>query len=90
MANSHADLRKINIWRRVIFVLVALAVIIPCLLKPQLPGKPNHWAEEVYNRVENLKPGRGLLLRITATGLRQIELSDKLDELIWGDRAFFA
>lgn len=37
---------------------------------------------------ENLKAGRGLLLRITPAGLRQIELSDKLDELIWGERAF--
>lgn len=37
--------------------------------------------------VENLKPGRNLLLRITEKGLRQIELSGKLDEMIWGDRA---
>ena len=37
--------------------------------------------------VENLKPGRGMLLRITGKGLTQIELSGKLDEAIWGDRA---
>lgn len=38
--------------------------------------------------VENLKPGRGMLLRLTEKGLRQITLSAKLDEFIWGDRAF--
>jgi len=37
--------------------------------------------------VENLKPGRGLLLRITDKGLRQINCEAALDEFIWGDRA---
>ena len=37
----------------------------------------------------NLKPGRGILLQITDAGLRQIDCEAKLDEFIWGERAFF-
>lgn len=36
---------------------------------------------------ENLRPGRGILVRITAAGLNQIERNAKLDEAIWGDLA---
>jgi len=74
MAGSQAEVRKINIWRRVIFVLVALAVIIPCLLKIQLPGRPNHWAEKVYDQVETLKPGSHVLMSFDYGPSSQAEL----------------
>jgi hypothetical protein len=61
-SQSQTKLRKAGIVRRVIFVLVAVAVIVPYILKPNLPGEPNHWAEEVYKRVDTLKPGSHMLL----------------------------
>jgi hypothetical protein len=73
-SQSQAKLRKAGIIRRVIFVLVAVAVIVPYILKPQLPGEPNHWAEEVYKRVDTLKPGSHVLLAFNFEPSSQAEL----------------
>lgn len=52
---SQDKLRKMAVVRRLIFVAVAIAVVVPYILKPDLPGEPNHWAEKVFNHIEKLE-----------------------------------
>ncbi len=54
----HKILNKIiNLDRRIIFVFVALAVIIPTLLKPRLPVSVSEPTRAVYDYIEALPPG---------------------------------
>ncbi len=57
---SQASVRNMLLTRRIIFVAVAAAVIIPYIVKLKLPGEPNAMTERVYNRIEDMKvqPGK--------------------------------
>lgn len=62
MGEPRASLGQSNVVRRVIYLLVAAAVVVPCIVTVSLPGKPNHLAEKVYQRVDDLKAGSHVLL----------------------------
>ena len=56
MEPSQVNLKRINLVRRIIYLLVAIAVVLPCIVKIPLPGAPNRWARKVYDQVEELRP----------------------------------
>jgi len=51
-----------NIDRRIIFLFIALAVIIPTLFEVNFPEEPTPMVAEIYNKVENLPAGSRVLL----------------------------
>lgn len=51
-----------QIDRRVIFLLIALAVIIPLILKPRFPDRPSPIVQAIYERVERLPTGSRILM----------------------------
>ena len=56
-------LRKIrNLDRRIIFLFLGLAVIIPTLLKPQLPISVSAPTQNVYDYIEALPPGATVMI----------------------------
>jgi hypothetical protein len=74
MDNPKVNVKKLTAVRRIIYLLVAAAVIVPYILQPSLPGKPNHWTEIVYDRIEALKPGSHVLLAFDYDPSSQAEL----------------
>ena len=52
----------LNIDRRIIFLLVAIAIIIPILWPLNLPVEVTPETEGVYNQIENLPPGTTILV----------------------------
>jgi hypothetical protein len=74
MNPTQINLRKLNLTRRVIYLLVAVAVVVPCIIKIPLPGQPNHWAEEVFRRFEALKSGSRVLLSFDFDPSAQAEM----------------
>ena len=54
--------RMQKIDRRVIFILIALAVIIPMLLRLSIPVRPTPIVEAIFNKVESLPPGSKVLI----------------------------
>lgn len=48
--------------RRIIFLVIALSVIIPLILKPQFPDKPSPIVQVVFDKLESLPAGGEVLL----------------------------
>ncbi|MBM4030295.1 MAG: hypothetical protein FJ291_00745 [Planctomycetes bacterium] len=59
---SQAALRRLAVTRRIIYLLVAIAVAVPTLSDLACDFKPSPWAEKVFKKVESLKPGSPILL----------------------------
>lgn len=74
MNPTQVNLKKLNLTRRIIYLLVAVVVVVPCIVKIPLPGKPNHWAEKIYNQIDGLKPGSHVLLAFDYDPSSQAEL----------------
>ena len=51
-------------------------------VREELPGLEDH------GYVQNLTPGRGVLLKLTASGRDQIKRDAPLEEYVWGKDAF--
>lgn len=54
--------KLINMDRRIIFILVAVAVVLPTLLQPRLPITPSAPTQVVYDYIEALPPGAILMM----------------------------
>ena len=54
--------RLMNIDRRIIFILVALAVIIPTFLKVSFPITVSDPTRQIYNYIEDLPPKSTVLI----------------------------
>ncbi|MFP4057957.1 MAG: hypothetical protein ACLF0G_13905 [Candidatus Brocadiia bacterium] len=57
-------LRRQAITRRVIYLLVAIAVIVPFLLRESMPVEPSRQAEDLFEAVEALPEGSCVLLSL--------------------------
>ena len=57
-----------KIDRRVIFILVALAVIIPLVVPLGLPAKPGKYSQKLYDAVDNIPPNNQPLLLVADYG----------------------
>lgn len=51
-----------QIDRRVIFLMIALAVIIPLILQPRFPDVASPIVQNIYDKIESLPPGSRMLL----------------------------
>lgn len=60
--------------RRIIFVLVALAVSVPLFAKLELPVTPSPSVRKVYDTIENLPPRSTVLISFDFDGASQAEL----------------
>jgi hypothetical protein len=72
-------LEKVLKWlmaidRRIIFILVALAVSIPLFAKFKLPVVPSPFVRKIYDTVENLPPRSTVLIAFDFDGASQAEL----------------
>ena len=52
----------LNCDKRIIFILLALAVIIPTILKPRMPLSVSVPTQDVYNYIEALAPGARVMI----------------------------
>jgi len=62
MSPSQADLRRHEVIRRVIYVLVAVVVIVPYLIRTEASFEASPWAKKLYNQADRLEPGSHVLL----------------------------
>ena len=62
MAIAQGDIRRLATIRRVIYVLVAVAVIVPYLVKTDVSFEAGNWSQKLYRQVDQLKPGSHVLL----------------------------
>lgn len=62
MSTPQAQIRHTALLRRIIYVLVATAVIVPYLAELPLPFEPFPWARRLYDKVDALEPGSPVLL----------------------------
>ncbi len=62
MATRDADLRRQAIWRRLVYLAIAIVVIVPTVKPLNLPSEPNKWARKLFDRVEALPEGSAVLL----------------------------
>ena len=62
MSASQAALQRIAVTRRIIYLLVAIAVVVPFILPLPFTFKASPWAEKAFGKVEALKPGSPILL----------------------------
>jgi hypothetical protein len=53
-----------RIDRRFIFLLIALAVVIPMLLKVKIPARPSPIVQTIFDKVEALPPGSKVLVSL--------------------------
>jgi len=60
MSNWYEKVR--NIDRRVIFLLIALAVIIPLIFDLDFPEEPTVMVKQVFEKVDNMPPGSRVLI----------------------------
>jgi hypothetical protein len=64
MQPSEIDLQKLNRSRRIIYLLVALAILVPYFLVLPLPFKASPLAKKLYDHVDALKPGTRVLVAL--------------------------
>ena len=62
MATPEADIRRLTIARRVIYVLVAATIIVPYFVPLPIPFEPDPWARKLYDKMDELPPGSHVLL----------------------------
>jgi len=62
MAGPQADVNRINLIRRGIYILVAAAVITPCLVEMHTDFEASSRVKRFYDKVDSLKPGSHVLL----------------------------
>jgi hypothetical protein len=53
-----------RIDRRVIFVLIAVSVVLPMLLKLKIPTRPSPIVESIFNKIESLPPNSRVLVSL--------------------------
>ncbi|MBM4035167.1 MAG: hypothetical protein FJ291_25780 [Planctomycetes bacterium] len=59
---TQAALRRLAVTRRIIYLLVAVAVAVPSFCDLGCEFKPSPWVEKIFKKVESLKPGSPILL----------------------------
>ncbi len=62
MSTPPANIRRMAILRRIIYILVAAAVIVPYLVEVPVPFQPFPWARRLYDKMDALEPGSPVLL----------------------------
>ena len=62
MADADKTLRRAALTRQIIYVLVAVAVIVPFLLRMDMPVRPSQLSRKVYDKMEALPPGSPVLM----------------------------
>lgn len=62
VASTEKEIRRLAITRRVIYALVAAAVIFPYIQAIPIPFTPSEEVVDVYNRIDALEPGSHVLL----------------------------
>ncbi len=58
---AQASLRRLTVTRRIIYLLVAVAVVMPYIHELPFDFKPSPWAQKIFKKVESLKPGSPVL-----------------------------
>ena len=61
MATPEQALRRQAVARRIVYLLVAIAVVVPFIQPIELPGEPSKWARKLHERIERLEPGSPVL-----------------------------
>jgi len=61
MATPDHILRRQAVARRVVYLLVAVAVVVPFIHRIELPGEPSAWARKLHERIDRLEPGSPVL-----------------------------
>ena len=74
MATPDATLRRQNLARRLVYVAVAIAVIVPFIKPVGLPLVPNKRAKDLFDRMEKLPKGSPVLLAFDYAPASKAEL----------------
>jgi hypothetical protein len=74
VAKSEVNLLHVAIARRVVFVLVAVAVILPFVVDFALPFLPSQDVKKLYDRIESLEPGSPVLMAFDYEPASEAEL----------------
>ncbi len=82
MSPSPDALRALNRTRRIVYLLVAVAVLLPYLVSLSLPVTPSPWAKKLYDRVDALEPGSRVLLAFDYDPAAQAELTPMAQSLL--------
>jgi len=61
MATPEVLIRRQTLARRIVYLVVAAAVITPYIHPLPIKFKPSPWAKKLYDRIETLKPGSAVL-----------------------------
>ena len=61
MATPEQTLRRQAVARRIVYLLVAAAVVVPLIHPVELPGEPSQWARKLHDRLNRLEPGSPVL-----------------------------
>ena len=62
MATPEALIRRQTLARRIVYLVVAVAVVIPYIVPLPIKFTPSPWAKKLFDRVEALPPGSAVLL----------------------------
>ncbi len=62
MIPTEAGLKRLNLVRRMIYLLVAAVMLLPYVVPLTLPFEPSKPSRQLFNRVDALKPGAHVLL----------------------------
>ena len=75
MSDPRVEQRSLNFSRRIIYLLVALAVLVPFLVPFSLPVTPSPWAGKLYDKIESLDKGSRVLLAFDYDPSAEAELT---------------
>jgi hypothetical protein len=62
MSIPQGDIRRFNLIRRMIYVLIGLVVVVFCLVDITQTFEPSPLAKKVYDKIDSMKPGDHVLL----------------------------
>ena len=74
MATPEQALRRQAVARRIVYLLVAVAVVVPFIYPVELPGEPSEWAKKLHERIARLEPGSPVLFSFDYDPASQAEL----------------
>lgn len=73
----------VNLDRRWIFLLMAVAVMIPVVLRKEFPEVPSPLVQKVFDKVESLEPGARILMPMDYDPGSEPELQPMANAFVW-------
>ena len=74
MATPQEQIKRMTIIRHIIYVLVAASVVLPYIVKMDLPFAASKWSKKMYEAIDELEPGSHVLLSFDYDPAAEAEL----------------